>query len=329
MDQKIAIRGTSCITSLGEGMDVWLDAIQKGKAIEPIIDTDMFQTEINALQKGPYEMYRVQKITAITLLKALENAHIKVTEGNAERVSILFGSSYEVERFKSEFFKTYRESEPELTSPSIFPYTSSSAISAALSILFGIKGTNITFSNGITSASEAIIAGRDLLVSKKTDVAVIIGTNFFCDDFDVELHTCGFQQECCAATVLERAEEVEPAGKNIYARIEQLHHGFKDNSEIRGWNGGTITNRENSFGRDFVVKDTREKTWKSVDSCVDLGSVFGNTFSASGVLGIILGGLLLEGNTVLKEHYGDVKPAEILFVNEDNYGNHTSVVIKK
>jgi len=329
MDQKIAIRGKSCITSFGEGMDAWLGAILKGKAIEPVINADMFQAEIDALQKGPYEMYRVQKITAITLLKALEDARIKVTESNAERISILFGSSHEVEGFKSEFFKTYRESEPELTSPSIFPYTSSSAIAATLSILFGIRGTNITFSNGITSASEAIIAGRDLLVSGKTDVVIVMGTNFFCDAFGSELHNCGFRQECCAAVVLERAEEAEAAGKMPYAKIEQLHHSFMENDRMRGWKGCVLTSKGDSFGRNVVVENVRKKPCKSVNSCIELNSIFGNTFSASGVLGIFLGSLFLEGSTVLRELYKNVRPAEILFINEDNYGNHTSVVIKK
>jgi len=329
MNQTIAISGKSCVTSLGEGVEVWIDAILNGEAIEPVINPDMFQTEINALQKGPYEMYRVQKITAITLLKALEDARVKITESNAERVSILFGSSYEIEGFKSDFFKTYRKSEPGLTSPSIFPYTSSSVIVSALSILFGIRGTNITFSNGITSASEAIIAGRDLLFSRKTDVVIVIGTNFFCDDFDSELHNCGFRQECCAAIVLERTEEAESTGKHVYAKIEQLHHGFGANNRRGDWKGCFITNRGNSFGRSFVKKEVRVKPWESVNSCVDLNSVFGNTFSASGVLGIILGSLFLAGSTVLEECYNNIESSEILFINEDNYGNHTSVVIKK
>jgi hypothetical protein len=329
MDQEIAISGKSCITSLGEGLDVWLDAILRGKAVDPQINPDMFQAELDVLQKGPYEMYRVQKIAAITLLKALEDARIKITENNADRVSILFGSSYEIEEFKSGFFKIYKESDPKLTSPSIFPYTASNAVAAGLSILFGIKGTNITFSNGITAASEAIIAGRDLLASGKTDAVIVMGTNFFCDDFDSELHNCGFRQECCAAVVLERAEDTKPTGKNIYAKIEQARHGFMERGGVKDNAECVLINRGDSFGRSFTSEDVQKGFGKDAVLNVDMGSIFGNTFSASGVLGIILGSLFLEGSKVLKEHYGNTVPADILFINEDSYGSRTSVVIKK
>lgn len=329
MNQKIVISGKSCITSLGEGIDVWLEAILRGDTVDPEINPDMFQSEIDALQKGPYEMYRVQKIAAITLLKAIEDARIEITESNANRVSILFGSSYEIEEFKAGFFKIYKESAPEFTSPSVFPYTASNAVAAGLSILFGIKGTNVTFSNGVTAGSEAIIAGRDLLDSGKTDVVIVLGTNFFCDDFDDELYNCGFRQECCAAVVLEREEDVEAAEKNIYAKIEQLRHGFRGSGVAKDGDEHVLTNRGDSFGRSFAIEDLQTESGRGAGLRVDLQSVFGNTFSASGVLGLILGSLFLEGNKVLNERYGNMAPAEILFLNEDSYGSCTSVVMKK
>ncbi len=329
MNQDIVISGSSCITSLGEGLNPWLDAMLKGEEITPKIDPSMFQTEIDTMQKGPYEMYRVQKIAALTLLKALKAAQIEITEKNADRVSILFGSSYEIEEFKSGFFKIFKESEPELTSPSVFPYTAANAVSASLSILFGIKGTNITFSNGVTAASEAMIAGRDLLALGKTDVVIIMGTNFFCDDFDVELNNCGFRQECCAAVVLERAEDTKTAGKSMYAKIEQPYHGFRESDGSKDEIRHVLINKGSSFGRSFTIEDDEEKIGDKSGLHVDLGSIFGNTFSASGVLGIMLGNSFLEGNKVLKERYGDIVPTEILFVNEDSYGSHISVVMKK
>ncbi|MBU4502693.1 MAG: hypothetical protein KKA79_08905, partial [Nanoarchaeota archaeon] len=101
MKSKIAISGISCIHGLGEGLNVWIEALSIKKQIPFRIDPKIFQDEINKVQKGPREMYRIQKIAAVAFLRALKDAGIVITESNEDRIGIFLGNTYGVEEFKA------------------------------------------------------------------------------------------------------------------------------------------------------------------------------------------------------------------------------------
>lgn len=343
---KIAISGISCINGLGEGLNAWIEALSIKKQIPFRIEPKIFQDEIDKVQKGPHEMYRIQKIAAVTFLKVLKDAGIVITKSNADRIGIFLGNTYGVEEFKAKFFKIIKQSPPDLTNPSFFPYTTINSISANLSILLGIRGKNVTFCNGATSVSEAIIAACDILFSGAADIFIIGGESFLCEDFEEEFRNSGFQQECCAALVLEREEDVINSGRKIYASIEECQHGFlrndfgeknifsisqrlaeniyeKGNIDCTVLNQGSSLGDRRSMSEEVVICDRKNKYFLSLES------LFGNTFSASGALGVNLSCLLLnqeqKGILGIDKKRNDFK--KILFINKDSYGSYASIVV--
>ena len=60
----------------------------------PKIDTELFKVELSVIDKGPYELNRVQKIAAIAFIKSLTDAGITLNESNRKRISIFLGNSY-------------------------------------------------------------------------------------------------------------------------------------------------------------------------------------------------------------------------------------------
>ncbi len=211
MKAKIAITGISCLRGSMQGK----------------IDPDIFNQDINQIEAGHRELYRVQKIACITALRALKDADINI---NNSRVGVLFGNSYGIEEFKTGFYKTYKQSPPQLTSPSLFAYTTSNSISSNISIMLGLQCINLTFASGLISGSQAVIAGVDLLNDDKIDTAIVIGECFICDDFKEEFNARGVLNEYCSAIILEK----NVSNKKVYGFIDNLKQGFMlENNNIK------------------------------------------------------------------------------------------------
>jgi len=224
MASDIAITAINCILGGEESLAI---CIGRGKVQSPRsrrIDTNQFDSHPRFFDQGPFEMFRSEKILAYCLQKALRDAGIKTTEKDAHRCSILMGNTYGNEEFKVDSFKALHRK--ERSKFFLVPYSATNSLSTRMSILFNIKGANITFSSGAVSSSEAILAGRDLINDGKSDIVVVGGTNFLCDDLDEAFYQDGFEQESCGFLVLENKEKALARGKKIYATIHDICHGF-------------------------------------------------------------------------------------------------------
>ena len=212
MIYNAAVTGVSCVTAAR-------------------IDPKIFNKEISRIQKGPYEMHRVQKIVAAVYLRALEDAGITITENNADKTAIFFATSYGTEEFRINFYKTLRENPPALTSPSLFPFTNPNSLSASISILLGAKGINLTLAGGLRASSAAVTAACDALSSGKADIALVGGEGFLCEDYEKELHDRGFREECCAAIALEREKDAIDCGRKIRGLVKEYGRDISGGSD--------------------------------------------------------------------------------------------------
>ncbi len=283
-----------------------LDVAVSGISIikgNPKIDTDLFIAELSAIDKGPYELNRVQKISAITFIKALSDAGIILNESNRERIGIFLGNSYSIEEFKTDFIKSYKTSRPGLVNPSVFTFTNANSIASWLGVQFRVRGKNLTFTNGCISGSQAIIAGCDSIISGKTDVAVAGGISLICEDFKDEFYKCGFKHECVGFLVLEKKRSMTDAGRRARIIIGDFRQGFLSHADIEELNnrklptkledysrysdakyvlahlGNSLTERKFSYYNEMQEQD------KAI-GVTYLNDRQGNAFSAAGVLGV-------------------------------------------
>ncbi len=293
----------------------------------PKIDPGLFAAELSAIDKGPYELNRVQKISAITFIKALSDAGIVLNESNRQRIAIFLGNSYSIEEFKSSFSKSYKASRPGLVNPSIFTFTTANSIASWLGVQFGVRGTNLTFTNGCVSGSQAIIAGCDSIISGKADIAVAGGISLICEDFEDEFYKCGFRYECAGFLVLERKKSVIDAGRRAHIIIEDFRQGFLPKISIEELNSRKLpTELENyrRFSGTKLVKthlgnsltknkfSYRNNTQKQNEpmEITFLNDHLGNAFSTAGILGV---------SCVNKDN--------CLFFDVDSYGAYAALKI--
>lgn len=272
----------------------------------PKIDQDSFKSELCIFDKGPYELNRVQKITAVAFIKVLADAGIAIDKINRKRIAIFLGNAYSIEEFKADFSKVYKNTSPNLVSPSLFPFTSSNSIASWLSMQFCIEGINLTFTNGCVSGSQAILAGCDSLVSGIADVAIIGGLSLICENLQEEFCVCGFQQELAGFVLLERKQSVVDAGRKPRFSIEDFHEGFLSDAEIGMLSNRQIPAKLENYYRHFGYGDKRcvlvhlgnslrERRFahaseirenSSDQQIMFLNDKAGNAFSAAGILGL-------------------------------------------
>jgi len=269
----------------------------------PKIDTELFKAELSIIDKGPYELNRVQKIAAIAFVKSLSDAGITLNESNRKRISIFLGNSYAIEEFKATFLKSYKNTKPGLVNPSTFTFTTANSISSWLGMLFGIRGINLTFTNGCISSSQAIIAGCDSIISGKSDIAVVGGISLICEDLNDEFYKSGFRHEYAGFLVLEKKNDLINIEKKPLIIIEDFLQGFLSQVSIEALNDrrlpkelekyrhhsdtvSALLHLGNSLRKNkFSYYDEKQKQGR-VSAVTYLNDQLGNVFSAAAIAGI-------------------------------------------
>ena len=268
----------------------------------PKIDPGLFVDILIAIDKGPYELNRVQKIAAAAVMNAISAAGIRIDEIKGERTAIFLGNTYGAEEFKIDFIKIYKTRRANLVNPSVFPFTTSNSIASWLGVQFGVKGMNLTFTSGCVSGSQAIIAGCDSLISGKADVAIVGGISLICDDLEKEFYECGFQHEFVGFMVLEREKDFITSGRKANVLIQDFRQGFMVAEDIIGLSKGKFPVEL----KDYCHQSNAKYISAHLGNSLPVGKVSfneinkqnkvseinflnkypGNLFSAAGVLGV-------------------------------------------
>ncbi len=278
----------------------------------PKIDPGLFAAELSVIDKGPYELNRVQKISAITFIKALSDAGIILDEGNRKGIAIFLGNSYSIEEFKNNFSRSYKNTKPGLVNPSIFAFTTANSIASWLAVQFGARGINLTFTNGCVSSSQAIIAGCDSLISGKADMAIAGGVSLVCEDFKDKFYKCGFKYEFAGFLVLERKKSAIGAGRRPRITIEDFRQGFLSQANIEKLSNRKLPNELEDYRHYSDIKCVLTHLGNSLgeNKFSYLNDSLGNAFSAAGVLGV---SRVNKGNCV--------------FFDVDSYGAYAALKI--
>lgn len=309
MSSRIAITGYSCLSPAGENIEKLIKCLDSRGNMPIEIDDSLYTSEVEGLNKGPYELHRVEKLCAVAVKRALSSSCIDLGNIDPSRMGIVLGNTYGAERFKGEFFEVIRNSEPSLTSPSLFPYTAANTLAAKLAILFGVKGRCLTFSSGITSSSEAVLNACDILQQNKAEAVAVVGESFYYDGFRDLFSAADFRNEYCACLILRREDDALKEGEPILAQIEQVEHGFDPE--------GAFTDEASE---ELVLnwgKALGDTSATNNNTAARMDAIFGNMFSASGVVGIIFSLHVMRKNNT----------EAVRFINRDSYGSFVSTLI--
>lgn len=346
---EIAVTGTCILSSAGETAFALCEHSLLGKAITQQIDIQTYEKEIASINTGPRELYRIQKLLLLAFLKASHMAGLRTELASPERVSIFLGNSYGIEEFKTEFFRFYKKAIPELTSPTLFPFTTANALGSWLAIQTGAKGPSFTFVSGSTSSAEAILAACDALAADECDTAFVGGASVIDNNLKDEFYISGFRYESVGMLVLEKKENVKLLNRKPLAIIKNCQSATLAQEQletIRQKQGVSIVgNSTNSH----INKDCAEIVYlgnnlgdnyfrynKSKSIVINeghkvffLNDVVGNVFDTAGVLGAALSVDFLNLSKDVKWCPFARAQESVLYSNVSSSGSVVTMLISK
>jgi 3-oxoacyl-(acyl-carrier-protein) synthase len=90
-------------------------------------------------------------------------------------MAVVFGGDEAIDGLKEEYFRGVIAHGAIGASPLLFPYTSLNAITAQITIAFGIKGEDMTIAAGPVSFLRALVYACELLKESVVDFALVGG----------------------------------------------------------------------------------------------------------------------------------------------------------
>jgi len=208
MENEIVVTGFSILQGKG------------GVALSP----EDYEQDWDGVDTGAHELNRAQKIMLAAFMKAQRSAGLELKTIASERMGIFIGNSYGVDGFKTDFFRLYKKSNPLLTSPSLFPFTTPNSLAAWLAIPMGVKGPTTTFVSGCNASSHALLAANDAISSGECDIAFVGGVSILCEDLSDEFAASGFKREVIVFVVLESRNQAESSGRKVYGRVRNFEY---------------------------------------------------------------------------------------------------------
>jgi 3-oxoacyl-[acyl-carrier-protein] synthase II len=188
--EPVLVTGLGGITPIGHtAADFWTNLTAGVSGVGPItqFETNGLPVQIAAEVRGwdatdyldakeVRRSHRSAHFALVATQEALEDAHLTITEENAERVAVVvntgIGGGVELEQAT----QVYAEKGPRRVSPLLVPMIMPNAVACLVSIHAGARGPVITSTSACASGTQALIEAFHLLRRGEADVVITGGT---------------------------------------------------------------------------------------------------------------------------------------------------------
>ncbi|MBF0708185.1 beta-ketoacyl-ACP synthase II [Alkalihalobacillus hwajinpoensis] len=186
MKKRVVITGLGTVSPLGNSVDeTWTNIVNGVSGINPLtrLDKDQFAAKVSgeALEFDPEnfmdrkdvrKMDRFTQFAVAASQMAVEDAGLKITDENAERVGVWIGSGIGgMETYESQF-RTFIDKGARRVSPFFVPMMIPDMASGQVSIMLGAKGINSCTVTACASGTNSI--GDSFKVIQRGDADVMI-----------------------------------------------------------------------------------------------------------------------------------------------------------
>ena len=209
-----------------------------------------------AVKNRPRRVDRLGLFTIAGSELAMQDAGIKVTRENAERIGIVVGTAFGPVQSCKVFHKEVALDCPQKANPAIFPNTVVNAGAGLAAINLRVRGPNVAMSLGQASGLAAVAYGYELIRTGAADVIIAGGAEeleaYLLNSFAAtrlsapylgkwEL-SCPFDErhsgmvlgEGASFLVLESAESAAARGARVYGELRG-YHCCADRPIQQGW----------------------------------------------------------------------------------------------
>lgn len=139
----------------------------------------LFDREAGLRGRGMRHKDRASRLALRAARSALGDAGLLDAEtftGPAERTAVVVSSNLGNLDSVCSFVDIIARETVTGLSPLGLPHTSSNAVAGWVAIQYGLRGPNVTVCNGSTGGLDALFWARTLVAARRSDVAVVVGT---------------------------------------------------------------------------------------------------------------------------------------------------------
>jgi len=177
----IYITGLGIVSPMGNGVNNYINKINENvkpeaNSIHSTVTVDDYN-EVGLKMAFYRKLDNFCQLQAVSGMQALKDANIEVNDDNATSIGIVVGSSLGALGTCCQFTENIVEKGNSNGSAFKFPNTVYNAAGGYLSICSGIKGYNVTVTNGNQSGLQSVAYGMNILRQNKETYVVATGTD--------------------------------------------------------------------------------------------------------------------------------------------------------
>lgn len=180
-NSNIYITGLGIVSPLGNGVENYIEKCNQNYKLESssvhsTVGTDDYN-ELGIKMAFYRKLDNLCQLQAVSGMQAIKNANIEITDENATRIGIVVGSSDGALGTCCYFEENIAEKGNAAGSAFKFPNTVYNAAGGYLSICSGIKGYNVTVTNGCQSGLQSVAYAMNVIRQGKGDYVLATGTD--------------------------------------------------------------------------------------------------------------------------------------------------------
>jgi 3-oxoacyl-[acyl-carrier-protein] synthase II len=189
--RRVVVTGLGIVSPVGSKLETAWDNIKAGRSginlISPdLFDASAFSVRIAGNVKGfnaddyikPKDQKKMDKFIHYGIgagVEAIRDSGLEVTEENAERIGVLMGSGIGGLDTIERNYATFLNGGPRKISPFFVPASIINMVAGNLSIMFGLKGPNMSIVSACATATHSIGDAARMIVYGDADVMVAGG----------------------------------------------------------------------------------------------------------------------------------------------------------
>ncbi len=189
-EQRVVVTGVGMITPVGIGVDAsWNNLIAGRSGIRKItqFDAAAFPTQIAGEVEGfiPEDYIEIKEVKKMDRFihfsiaaasMAINDAGLKITDRNAERIGVIVGSGIGGLHAIEHYHSVYLEKGPRKISPFFIPMLIVNLAAGQISIKFGAKGPNSAVATACATGSHAIGDAYKIIQRGDAEIMIAGGT---------------------------------------------------------------------------------------------------------------------------------------------------------
>ena len=177
--EKLAITGLGLVTPLGNGVENYIEKINDFKPESNSISSSVERADYDQFGLGmTFRKHdNLSRIQVVSGMSAIKDGKYEINDETATRIGIVVGTCEGALATCLNFQENISEKGNANGSAFNFPNTVYNAAGGYLSICSGVKGYNVTVTNGAQSGLASVAYAMDILRKKTCDAVLATGTD--------------------------------------------------------------------------------------------------------------------------------------------------------